>query len=293
MQSKFGTFHPTVIFLYFIVTIAFSIFVMHPVFLAISLITSITYSIILSGSKALKFNIYIILPMALVSIIINIVFNHNGQTVVGYLPWDAPITYESIVAGLATAAMIAVVICWFSCYNVIMTSDKFIYIFGKRLPSISLILSMIFRFVPRFKAHFKKTVIAQRCIGYDISTGKLSQRIKNLTKVMSVMTSWALENSVETADSMKGRGYGIKGRTNFIIYKFQKNDLVALIYIILSFAYIFINILKNGVAYEYYPTVNIQMDLTEVFVAFLLLCAMPIIIEIQEILKWKYFQSQI
>lgn len=293
MQSKFGTFHPVVIFLYFIVTIAFSMFVMHPVFLAISLVASVTYSIMLSGRKALKFNLYVILPMALASVIINIVFNHNGRTVVGYLPWNAPITYESVAAGFATAAMIAVVVCWFSCYNVIMTNEKFIYLFGKRMPSISLILSMIFRFVPRFKAQFKKTVTAQRCIGYDVSTGRLSQRIKNLAKVISVMTAWALENSIETADSMKGRGYGIKGRTSFNIYKFQKRDSAALIFIILSFAYIFIGILKNDAVYEYYPTVNIQMNSTGVFAVFLLLCAMPVIIEVQEIIKWKYLQSKI
>lgn len=293
LQSKFGTFHPAVIFLYFIVIIALSMFVMHPAFLIISLIAGFTYSIILKGRKALKFNACFILPMALVSILINILFNHNGQTVAAYLPWNAPVTYESIIAGFATAAMIAVVICWFSCYNVIMTNDKFIYIFGKRMPSLSLILSMVFRFVPGFKAQFKKTVTAQRCIGYDLSTGKLSQRIKNLAKVMSVMTAWALENSIETADSMKGRGYGLKGKTSFNIYRFQKKDMIALIFITLSFIYIFICILKGRAAYEFYPTVNIQMNSTDVFAVFFILCILPIFIEIQEIIKWKYFQSKI
>lgn len=293
MQSKFGTFHPAVIFLYFIVIIALSMFVMHPVFLAISLATGVTYSIILNGSKAIKFNAYFILPMALVSILINILFNHNGQTVAGYLPWNAPVTYESIIAGFATAAMVAVVICWFSCYNVIMTNEKFIYIFGKRMPSVSLILSMIFRFVPRFKAQFKKTVTAQRCIGYDISSGKPLQRIKNLAKVMSVMTAWALENSIETADSMKGRGYGLKGKTSFNIYKFQKRDFVLLMFVILLSVYIFIGILSGDVSYEFYPTLNIQVNSTDVFAAFTFLCLLPIFIEIQEIIKWKYFQSKI
>lgn len=292
MQSKFGTFHPSVTFLFFMVVIALSMFVMHPVFMAVSLITSVTYSIMLNGRKALKFNLFIILPMALLSIIINILFNHNGQTVAGYLPRGTPITYESIVAGIATAMMIAVVVCWFSCFNVIMTGDKFIYIFGRRMPSISLILSMIFRFVPKFKAQFKKTVIAQKCIGYDVSTGNVTQRIKNLAKVMSVMTGWALENSVETADSMRGRGYGLKGRTYFNTYRFQKIDWFVLVFIILSSAYIFTGIIKNKIAYQYYPVVNIKNS-ADIFTVFLLLCMIPIITEIQEKIKWKYFQSKI
>ena len=292
MQSKFSTFHPSVIFLFFMVVIALSMFVMHPVFMAVSLITSVTYSIMLNGRKALKFNFFIILPMALVSIIINILFNHNGQTVAGYLPWGTTITYESIIAGIATAVMITVVVCWFSCFNIIMTGDKFIYIFGKSMPSISLILSMIFRFVPQFKAQFKKTVIAQKCIGYDISTGKVTHRIKNLAKVMSIMTGWALENSVETADSMRGRGYGLKGRTYFNTFRFQKSDWVTLVFIILSSAYIFTGIIKNKITYQYYPVVNIKNS-TDVFAVFLLLSMIPIIAEIQEKIKWKYFQSKI
>lgn len=293
MHSKFATFHPIVIFCYFIIIIAFSMFVMHPVFLIISLFFSVTYSVMLGGKKALKFNACFILPMALVSTLINIVFNHNGTTIIGYLPWGVPVTYESLVAGLATSLMITVVICWFSCYNIVMTNDKFIYLFGKRMPAVSLTLSMILRFVPRFKAQFKKTVTAQRCIGCDISTGSVLQRTKKLTKIMSVMTTWAMENSIETADSMKGRGYGLKGKTHFNIYKFHIADYTALVFIVLSFIYISANLLTGNITCKYYPTVDIQMDLPYVFGVFLILCAMPVVIEFEEILKWKYYQSKI
>ncbi len=293
MDSKLSQFNPIVIFLYFVVTVAFSMFVMHPVFLIISVASSVVYSIMIGGIKALKFNVYFILPMAVVSTLINIVFNHNGQTVVGYLPGNIPVSYESIIAGLATSAMIASVICWFSCYNQVMTNDKFIYLFGRIMPSVSLTLSMVFRFVPRFKSQFKKTVSAQRCIGFDISKGKFPHRIKNLAKVISVMTTWALENSIETADSMRGRGYGLKGKTNFNIYKFQKRDLLALIYILSAFSYIFLNILQGNVSYEYYPTINIKTVSADIYILFLTLCAMPIITEAWETLKWKYYQSKI
>ena len=296
MQSKFSKFHPIVNFLFFIVTIALSMFVMHPVFLATSLITSFIYSVMLNGKKALKFNAFIILPMALFSIAVNILFNHRGETVIGFLPQGSAITLESVTAGIATAVMIASVICWFSCYNVIMTSDKFIYIFGKRLPSVSLILSMVFRFVPRFKAQFKRTVTAQKCIGYDISEGRLSHRVKNLAKVTSVMTGWALENSIETADSMKSRGYGLKGRTSFSTYKFRKADRLAVCYVLATTVYIIAGIVKGGVEYSYYPIVNIQGGTAysaSIFAAFALLCSLPVIIEIQEDIKWKYLKSKI
>lgn len=61
--------------------------------------------------------------------------------------------------------MMVTVITWFSCCNVVMTSDKFVYLFGKLIPALSLILSMTLRFVPRFTAQIKVVTQAQRCVG--------------------------------------------------------------------------------------------------------------------------------
>ena len=86
------------------------------------------------------------------------------MTVITYLGTGNPLTLESILYGLAAAAMLVTVIGWFSCYNAVMTSDKFIYLFGRIIPSLSLLFSMVLRFVPRFKAQLKTVSAAQRCI---------------------------------------------------------------------------------------------------------------------------------
>ena len=70
------------------------------------------------------------LPLLLLTALINPAFNHEGQTILTYLSNGNPITLESIVYGVAAAAMLVAVICWFSCYNSVMTSDKFVYLFG-------------------------------------------------------------------------------------------------------------------------------------------------------------------
>ncbi len=61
-----------------------------------------------------------------------------------------PVTLEAIVYGLVLASMLFISILWFSCYNKVMTTDKFVYLFGRVIPALSLVLSMVFRFVPRF-----------------------------------------------------------------------------------------------------------------------------------------------
>ena len=63
--------------------------------------------------------------------------------------------------------MLAAVALWFSCLSAVMTSDKFIYLFGRMIPALSLVLSMTLRFVPRFKRQFQAVAQAQRYMGRD------------------------------------------------------------------------------------------------------------------------------
>lgn len=80
------------------------------------------------------------------------------------------------------------------------------YLFGKVIPAFSLLLSMTLRFVPRFTEQIKRVAEAQQCIGRNVNNGNIFQRAAHGLKILSITTTWALENSVETADSMKSPG---------------------------------------------------------------------------------------
>ena len=289
-MNEFKTYHPIVNFVYFIFVIGFSCFFMHPVCLCISLVSGFTYSVMLKGKKAIKTNLIYMLPMLLIMALINPAFNHEGVTIIDYLPSGNPLTLESIVYGFTSAVMIVSVICHFSCYNEIMTSDKFIYLFGKIIPAMSLIISMTLRFVPKFSAQLKVVANAQRCMGRDVSNGSIIKRAKNGLNILSIMTTWSLENAIETADSMKSRGYGIPGRTAFSIFTFDKRDRKALICILLLGIYTFVGNLMGEIDFRFFPsmkTAEVSVFGISVFVAYLLLCICPIIIEIREVRKWK------
>ncbi len=295
-MNEFKTYHPIVNFVYFVLVIGFSCFFLHPVCLCISLASGFTYSVMLKGKKAIKTNLIYMLPMLLLMAIINPLFNHEGVTVIKYFPSGNPLTLESIVYGLCAATMIVSVICHFSCYNEVMTSDKFIYLFGKIIPAMSLIISMTLRFVPKFSAQLKVVANAQRCMGRDVSNGSIIKRAKNGLNILSIMTTWSLENAIETADSMKSRGYGNPGRTAFSIFTFDKRDRKALICILLLGIYTLVGNLMGGMYFAYFPSMkaaDISIFGISVFLAYLLLCVCPIIIEIWEVRKWKALRSKI
>ena len=289
-MNEFKTYHPIVNFTYFVFVIGFSMFFLHPVCLGISLVSGFVYSCMLKGRKAIKTNLMYILPMTLMMALINPAFNHAGVTIITHLPSGNPLTLESIIYGLCAGGMIGSVICHFSCYNEIFTSDKFIYLFGKIIPAMSLIISMTLRFVPRFSAQLKVVTKAQRCMGRDISNGSIIKRARNGLSILSIMTTWALENAIETADSMKSRGYGLPGRTAFSNFSFDRRDRKALFAIMFLGVYTIVGYFMGKMKFVCFPreeTAEFSTYGTSVFLAYLLLCICPIIIELWEVRKWN------
>ena len=294
-MNEFAKYHPLINFIYFTAVIVFSMIFVHPICLVTSLLCSAIYSIILNGKKALKF-IVMLLPLMLISALINPAFNHEGVTVIAYLPSGNPLTLESILYGIVAASMVATVICWFSCFNKIMTSDKFIYLFGRINPSLSLILSMTFRFVPKFKEQVQEVSNAQKSMGRDTSEGSVFARVKNSIRILSAVITWSLENAIDTSDSMKSRGYGLTGRTAYSNYVFDKRDVTALIYLAVTIIYFLIGALLGKIHYRYFPSMrgtDMSFYSTSIFISYIMICIMPIIIEIWEELKWRKLKSKI
>lgn len=296
MKDSFATFHPFVILYYFVVILTFSMIFMHPIFQALALISAAVYSIMLRGQKAVKFSLLYMVPLLLFMAVMNPAFNHAGVTILFYLNNGNPITLESILFGMAAACMFVTVIIWFSCYNAVMTSDKFIYIFGKLLPALSLIFSMVLRFVPRYITQLKVISNAQQCIGRDISQGNMLSKVKHGLTILSIMTTWALENAIETSDSMKSRGYGLPNRTSFSIFRFDYRDKVVLSLMVCLTVMVLVGAFMGENTIRYFPSIKIvEMTLFSmaVYMSFFVLCMVPVIINMVEAIKWKYIESKI
>jgi energy-coupling factor transport system permease protein len=295
-KDTFSGYHPIVNFLYFGFVLVFAMIYTHPVCLGISLICSFVYAVYLNGAKAVRFTLVYMLPMMLFAALMNPIFNHQGGTILTYLPNNGnPVTLESVMYGIAAAAMLVTVITWFSCFNAVITSDKFVYLFGRMIPALSLIFAMALRFVPRFKAQIKIISSAQKCVGRDTSNGNILQKAKHGIRILSIMVTWALENAIETADSMKSRGYGLPGRTAFSIYRFDKRDGRALLFLLACAAYIIIGSVTDGLYFRYFPTIKGLWDTPyaiSIFAVYAALCLMPVILNIKEDVTWKSIKSK-
>ncbi|MEG1497480.1 MAG: energy-coupling factor transporter transmembrane component T [Clostridiales bacterium] len=296
MNDGFSQYHPVINFMYFAVIILYTMFMMHPCFLILGVVGAFCYSIYLNGKKAILFNLCGMLPLLVLSAVFNPLFNHEGATIISYFSSGNPLTLESIIYGFGASFMFVTVIMWFSCYNAVMTSDKFIYLFGRIIPSISLVFSMILRFVPKFIDQAKKISAAQKCIGRDITNGNIIKRAKNGIKIISILTTWALENGIETADSMGSRGYGLSGRTSFSIFRFTFRDKLMFIAVIFMTLSIFVAIASKTVFVVYYPEFIFNKTTAFAVVTYVfygIFCFLPLMINVVEDLKWRVLKSKI
>lgn len=293
-KDNFGTYHPIINFTYFCGVILFSMLFLHPLLMGISFLAALTYSIYLNGQSAIKFNLIFVLPMMIVAALINPLFNHSGMTILYYFR-DNPITLESIAYGVATGFLFGSVIIWFSCYNAVITSDKFIYIFGKIIPGMSLVFAMILRFIPKFKAQIKVVSNGQKCIGRDVSSGTLLQKVRHGMKIISIMVTWALENGIDTADSMKARGYGLPGRTSFSMFRFDNRDKILAFAEVGLMLGILFAALSGQNSIQYFPSIRIsEVSGIGIFgsICYGLFCFGPLILDGLDALKWRQAELQ-
>ena len=290
MGDAFSRYHPLVNFLFFALVLAYSMVLMHPVCLVLSTLGGGWYVARLLGGKGLRRHLLWLLPMALLAAALNPAFVHQGVTILAYLPSGNPLTLESILYGLAAGCMLCAVLLWFVCYNRVLTSDKFVYLFGRVIPALSLVLSMTLRFVPRFKQQMDTVRQAQFCIGRDASSGSVWQRARKAVTIFSIMVTWALENAIETADSMKSRGYGLKGRTAFSIFRMEERDRYALLWLGFCGVYLTCGAMAGGLKWWYFPALTgvlAQPVTTSFYLVYLALCLTPVILDRREARMWR------
>lgn len=295
-MKRFARCHPSVNFLYYISTVVFGVMFLHPVLLCISFCSAFAYAVKLSGKKAVRSFFCFLLPLVIVVTLINALTAHYGVTQLFALPDGNFVCLEPILYGFVTGTAAAAVLLLFSCYQQTVTSDKLFYVLGKKLPKTALLLTMSLRFVPLYRQKLHEISAAQKGLLSGNEEMTLRDKLRSGGRNLSVFLTWALENSVETADSMKCRGYGLPNRSHYADYHFSAFDgfLAALMLIcdavILTGAFTGVtDVLYN----PFFQIEKITVFTVVIFCCYALLFCLPLMLDITEDCKWKRCKSKI
>lgn len=287
-RDAFSQYHPLTNFLFFVGAIGFCVVFQHPAYLAVGIGGAAVYYLLLHGRVGLH-RLMGMLPVFLVVSGLNPLFNHYGSRAL-FTVFGKPYTLEALYYGMALGAMFVGMLLWFGCYSAVLTSDKFVCLFGSLIPSLSLLLVMILRMIPNLTRRAGEIAAARKCIGKGLGEGATNrEKISGGLKQLSALTDWALEGSILTADSMRSRGYGSAKRTSFQIYHLCWRDWVLMTLMGVLAALV---IGLGGTQASYTPKLWIPQPGWGL-VCYGVYVLIPAAVHVQEELKWRIFVSRI
>ena len=292
--DTFSTFHPVINFTFYVGAFVLGMMLIHPVFLLISAVAAMAYYITVKGRKAAGF-ISGMIPLFLMLSFVNPLFNTYGDRVL-FTWWNGrPYTLEALCYGTALAAMVVTILLWFASYSFVMTSDKFLYLFGRAVPSVSLVLTMILRLLPNYEKKIAQISSARKSIGMSAENGTPGEKMEHGLTIVSAMTSWALEGGIIMADSMRSRGFGAGKRTTFSLYRFEKRDKSLLVIMAGLLAIVIFCCVMGGSSAEYTPDFSVTMSSYTAVgaVAYGIFLLIPTAVNITEEIIWHILRSKI
>lgn len=287
-QDAFSQYHPVTNFLFFLGAIGFAVVVQHPAYIALSVVCAGTYYLLLTGRKGFQ-RILGMIPVFLVIAAVNPLLGSYGETVLFTL-FGSPYSWEALCYGMAVAGIFVAMLLWFGCYSAVLTSDKFVCLFGSLIPSISLLLVMVLRMLPNLLRKAKQLSTARKCIGKGAGeNSKAKEKLADGMNLISALTDWALEGSIVTADSMRARGYGTARRTNFRIYRFRTGDAMLLA---LQAMLILGVLVAGGMEASFSPTLDFATP-TWGLAAYGCYLLIPPVLHLKEAMVWHISVSRI
>lgn len=293
-MNTFSSYHPVVALVYFLSVLLITMFSTNPILLILALLGGISFYWSMVKGKEFWKNLGFYLLLFIVIALTNPLFSHNGATPLFFMNGN-PVTLEAVLYGVNLAVMLIGVMYWFKCFNCIMTSDKLLFLFGKVSPKISLVISSALRFIPLFKVQGKNIRNGQKAMGL-FASDSWTDKLRGNMRVYSSLVTWSLENAIDTGASMKARGYGLKGRSHFALFRFTYRDAVLLALIAIIDVVVICFMSGGKLEFSFYPTLlrfELEMDTLISYVAFALLSFMPFAVQVKEDILWKYYRSKI
>lgn len=257
----------------------------HPVVSLLSMCSGALSLLLYGGRGELRALSRFCLPVGLLLILFNLAFNRNGVTVLFYIG-DAAVTLESILYALFTAFAFCGAVLWFSFFCAFLDSDRVYRLFARFSKGLAVIFSLSLALVPKILEKYEEIKLQERA-----ETDKKHRFTQNILQ-LSALFSWVLEDSFETAVSMKARGALLKEKRQT---QKQKATVADILLWILCVACVAIMFFSPPMLAEIYPKFRQEAYLQNniSYIPLFLLYFSPVIFKIWEVTKWKFIARKI
>lgn len=290
MITGFKSLHPITMMTYYIAVFTTVMLVQDLLIYSIILFLFICNFMVVAGVgktlKALKFPVII----GTLMVVVTPLLNGRGRHVLFHV-FSRRITEEGIRMGLSMALSLVIILLLFQHYNLLVDDHKFLFVFGRFLPKVALLVTMTKHLVPvLLKRH--QVIAFVRDLQLNPSK-KFLDRLSESSARLLMLMGWSLERGIITADSMASRGYGVSTRSSYHQYRWHLKDSVVLSIILAIVIGVIISRISGVIYTSYYPVYN-KMSITMAYsisgVLVGTLTSIPSFIEFKEVVKWRFIQ---
>lgn len=257
----------------------------HPVLVAISFFAGVACSMLQRGVRNTLSSFAWQLPLVLLICVANPLFSASGSTEL--LRVGVVVVYsESLAYGACMGLLFVSTLLWLGCAFRVLTFDKIMALTGNAAPTVTLMLSMTGRLVPELVRRGKLVSdVQEACTAAHAEAGR-KNRLKR-TRLMSVLVGWSLEDSLETADTMRARGWSrYRKRSVYRRRAFRRRDAMALFFVVALAVLDVVVAVQMVSSFSFYPTMApLVFDLR--YVLYALLFALPSLVTLWRAWEWK------
>lgn len=292
MENGFRGYHPFVMIFYYACAATLVLYVSHPVFLATALLLFIFVNMSHDRGKALKKWLVPLILMGTMFTLMNPLLVSRGTNILWYIG-NRQITLEAVMYGFVMGLTLMAMVVLFVSFNLMLNGNKFLYVFAKLLPKTAFFVLLALRFVPLLHRRFREISDVQKVRGMSMLQGSISDRAKNGMNMLQTLLTWSLEAAIQTADSMKARGYGSGPKSSYDLYQMEKRDWFWLLLIMACFGIcVFAGTLGYGkiVIYPELGTLRFYLLDWLLYVCMLMVLSFPLIVEGIEKARWTFYK---
>lgn len=265
---------------YFVGTIVLAMFGICPACVIVSLAGGLCFSLVTQGLAASLSKLRWQLPLLVLICLINPLYSAMGSTLLVKVgPFRVYV--ESLAYGAVMGALLVSVLLWFEAAASVVGEDETMELGGAILPSVSLAVSMVMRLIPQLVRRAQHVRAALDANAGSPKGGRQAMRM------LSVLLTWALEDSVERSDSMRARGWGsVQRRSIYRSHTLRRRDALALVILASLIALSAWGVVRTLAGWRFYPRMQGTASFW-VLLPYVALSLLPTASVIADVVRWE------
>lgn len=256
----------------------------HPVTGTVSAVTAVLSYVLYGKGRALRSLLRFCAPMGGMLILFNLLFNRNGVTALFYLG-DTAVTLESVLYAVCAALIFTSTVLWFSFYCLFLDCDRVFAFLSRFSRGLGLVVSLSLALVPKTLEKYN-----QMRRENTVHTDK-AHRFTGLILRLSALFSWVFDDAFQTALSMKARGALCQTKRQKPKVRWRAVDCVCILVSLAALGACFSPPLKTAM-YPRFAGAQ-YLDGAVWYLPLVLLYAVPCMLKLWEVLKWKFILQRI